>query len=42
MIKIAVYSVQAKLRVQAYMNLYSSTYQATLAGLRLRRAIGNL
>ncbi len=30
------------LRVQAYMNLYSSTYQAALAGLRLRRAIGNL
>lgn len=30
------------LRVQAYMNLYSSTYQAALAGLRLRRAVGNL
>ncbi len=30
------------LRVQAYVNLYSSTYQAALAGLRLRRAIGNL
>ena len=25
------------LRVQAYMNLYSSTYQAALAGLRLQR-----
>ena len=30
------------LRVQAYMNLYNSTYQAALAGLRLRRAVGNL
>jgi outer membrane protein TolC len=30
------------LRVQAYMNLYSSTYQAALAALRLRRAVGNL
>ena len=30
------------LRVQAYTNLYSSTYQAALAGLRLRRAVGNL
>jgi outer membrane protein TolC len=30
------------LRVQAYTNLYNSTYQAALAGLRLRRAVGNL
>lgn len=30
------------LRVQAYMNLYSSSYQAALAGLRLRRAVGSL
>ena len=30
------------LRVQAYTNLYSSTYQAALAALRLRRAVGNL
>ena len=30
------------LRVQAYMNFYSSTYQAALAGLRLRRAVGTL
>jgi outer membrane protein len=30
------------LRVQAYTNLYNSTYQAVLAGLRLRRAVGNL
>ncbi len=30
------------LRVQAFMNLYSSTYQTALAGLRLRRAVGNL
>ena len=30
------------LRVQAYTNLYNSTFQAVLAGLRLRRAVGNL
>ena len=30
------------LRIQAYMNLYNSSYQAALAGLRLRRAVGNL
>jgi outer membrane protein TolC len=30
------------LRVQAYTNLYNSSYQAVLAGLRLRRAVGNL
>ena len=30
------------LRVQAYVNLYTSTYQAALAVLRLRRAVGNL
>jgi outer membrane protein TolC len=30
------------LRVQAYTNLYNSTYQAALAGLRLRRAVGCL
>ena len=30
------------LRVQAYVNLYTSTYQAALAALRLRRAVGNL
>ena len=30
------------LRVQAYTNLYSSTYQAALAALRLQRAVGNL
>ncbi len=30
------------LRVQAYTNLYNSTYQAVLAALRLRRAVGNL
>jgi outer membrane protein len=30
------------LRVQAYTNFYNSTYQAVLAGLRLRRAVGNL
>ncbi len=29
-------------RVQAYTNLYNSSYQAVLAALRLRRAIGNL
>jgi outer membrane protein len=30
------------LRVQAYSNLYTSTYESVLAGLRLRRAVGNL
>ena len=30
------------LRVQAYTNFYNSNYQAVLAGLRLRRAVGNL
>jgi len=30
------------LRVQAYTNLYNSTYQSVLAALRLRRAVGNL
>jgi outer membrane protein TolC len=30
------------LRVQAYTNFYNSTYQAVFAGLRLRRAVGNL
>ena len=30
------------LRIQAYTNLYDSTYQAVLAGLRLRRAVGSL
>jgi outer membrane protein len=30
------------LRVQAYTNWYNSTYQAVLAGLRLRRAVGSL
>jgi outer membrane protein TolC len=30
------------LRIQAYTNLYNSTYQAVLAGLRLRRAVGTL
>lgn len=30
------------LRVQAYTNLYNSTYQAVLAALRLRRAAGSL
>ena len=30
------------LRVQAYTNLYDSSYQAVLAGLRLRRAVGTL
>ena len=30
------------LRIQAYTNLYNSSYQAVLAGLRLRRAVGNL
>ncbi|MGO9112795.1 MAG: TolC family protein [Thermoguttaceae bacterium] len=30
------------LRIQAYTNLYDSTYQAVLAGLRLRRAVGTL
>jgi outer membrane protein TolC len=30
------------LRIQAYTNLYNSTYQAALAGLRLRRAVGSL
>ena len=30
------------LRVQAYTNLYNSTFQAVLAGLRLRRTVGNL
>jgi outer membrane protein len=30
------------LRVQAYTNLFDSTYQAVLAGLRLRRAVGTL
>ena len=30
------------LRVQAYTNLYDSSYQAVLAGLRLRRAVGSL
>ncbi|MEI8374411.1 MAG: TolC family protein [Planctomycetota bacterium] len=30
------------LRVQAYTNLYDSSYQAVLVGLRLRRAVGTL
>ncbi len=30
------------LRIQAYTNLYDSTYQAVLAGLRLWRAVGTL
>ncbi len=30
------------LRVQAYTNFYNSSYQAILAGLRLRRAVGDL
>ena len=30
------------LRVQAYTNLYNSTYEAVLVRLRLRRAVGNL
>ena len=30
------------LRIQAYTNFYDSTYQAVLAGLRLRRAVGSL
>lgn len=30
------------LRIQAYTNLYDSSYQAVLAGLRLRRAVGTL
>ena len=30
------------LRIQAYTNFYDSTYQAVLAGLRLRRAVGTL
>lgn len=30
------------LRIQAYTNFYNSSYQAVLAGLRLRRAVGNL
>jgi outer membrane protein TolC len=30
------------LRVQAYTNFYNSNYQSVLAGLRLRRAVGNL
>jgi outer membrane protein len=30
------------LRVQAYTNLYNSSYQSVLASLRLRRAVGNL
>jgi outer membrane protein TolC len=30
------------LRVQAYTNLFDSTYQAVLAGLRLRRATGDI
>lgn len=30
------------LRMQAYTNFYNSTYEAVLAGLRLRRAIGDL
>ena len=30
------------LRLQAYTNLYNSTYQAVLAGLRLHRAVGDL
>ena len=30
------------LRVQAYTNLFDSSYQAVLAGLRLRRAVGTL
>jgi outer membrane protein TolC len=30
------------LRVQAFTNFYNSSYQAILAGLRLRRAVGNL
>jgi outer membrane protein TolC len=30
------------LRVQAYTNLYNSSYQSVLAGLRLRRAVGSL
>ncbi len=29
-------------RVQAYTNFYNCTYQAVLAGMRLRRAVGNL
>ena len=29
-------------RVQAYTNFYNSSYQAVLAALRLRRAVGNL
>jgi outer membrane protein TolC len=30
------------LRLQAYVNFYNSSYDALLADLRLRRAIGNL
>jgi outer membrane protein TolC len=30
------------LRAQAYMNLYNSSYEALLASLRLRRAVGSL
>jgi outer membrane protein TolC len=30
------------LRVQAYTNFYNSSYEAMLAELRLRRAVGNL
>ena len=30
------------LRVQAFTNFYNCTYQAVLAGLSLRRAVGNL
>lgn len=30
------------LRVQAYTNLFDSSYQAVLAGLRLRCAVGSL
>jgi outer membrane protein TolC len=30
------------LRAQAYMNLYNSYYESILAGLRVRRAVGNL
>ena len=30
------------LRLQAYVNFYSSTYEALLANLRLRRAVGSL
>jgi outer membrane protein TolC len=30
------------LRVQTYTNFYNSSFEAVLAGLRLRRAVGNL